>query len=73
MKWKPMCLGGVLLAAAGALAQCLPTYKFGSDIEVVVRRPGRLFSATMGGGEGPGRRCMGMTKNQLPCVSITLI
>ena len=45
MKWKPMCLGGVLLMCAGALAQCLPTYKLRSDKEVEGRRPGRLFSA----------------------------
>ena len=45
MKWKPMSLGGVLLIFAGALAQCLPTYKLRSDKEVEERRPGRLFSA----------------------------
>ena len=45
MKWKPMSLGGVVLIFAGALAQCLPTYKLRSDKEVEERRPGRLFSA----------------------------
>ena len=49
MKWKPMSLGGVLLILAGALAQCLPTYKLRSDKEVERRRPGRLFSAHMDG------------------------
>ena len=49
MKWKPMSLGGVLLIFAGALAQCLPTYKLRSDKEVEGRRPGRLFSAHMDG------------------------